>query len=86
MDDALEARNQPIVHHLPRRLASCRNLLMKTAGNTVNKIVPRPACVSRNGTSATWSRWSASEKLSPFLVTGRVNSAEQQGGEGRPEQ
>ena len=35
MDNALEASPERVRHHLRRPLAGSRNLLMKTAGNTV---------------------------------------------------
>jgi hypothetical protein len=35
MDDEVEASPERVHHHLRRRLAGSRNLLMKTAGNTV---------------------------------------------------
>jgi transposase-like protein len=38
MDHALEASAQRVRHHLRRPLAGSRNLLMKTAGNTVNPV------------------------------------------------
>ena len=40
MDSALEASPQRVRHHLPRPLAGSRNLLMKTAGNTLTETVP----------------------------------------------
>ncbi len=40
MDHQVEASTQRIRDHLRRPLAGSRNLLMKTAGNTVNEIVP----------------------------------------------
>jgi len=39
MDNALEASTQRVRHHLRRPLAGSRNLLMKTAGNTVGETV-----------------------------------------------
>jgi hypothetical protein len=41
MDDAVEARAERVRHHLRRPLACSRNLLMKTAGNTVAVTDPR---------------------------------------------
>ena len=41
MDDAVEARAQRVRDHLRRPLAGSRDLLMKTAGNTVSEIVPQ---------------------------------------------
>jgi len=43
MDHALEASPQRIRDHLRRPLASSRNLLMKTAGNTVAVTDPTTA-------------------------------------------
>jgi len=40
MDHAVEASAQRVRHHLRRPLAGSRNLLMKTAGNTVSETVP----------------------------------------------
>ena len=40
MDDEVEASPQRVRDHLRRPLAGSRDLLMKTAGNTVNEIVP----------------------------------------------
>jgi hypothetical protein len=40
MDDAVEASAQCVCDHLQRPFPGRRNLLMQTAGNTVNAIVP----------------------------------------------
>ena len=40
MDDEVEASAQRVRDHLRRPLAGSRDLLMKTAGNTVSEIVP----------------------------------------------
>ncbi len=39
MDDAAETRVECVCNHLRRPIPGSRNLLMKTAGNTVNEIV-----------------------------------------------
>jgi hypothetical protein len=44
MDDALETSTERVRHHLRRPLAGSRNLLMKTAGNTVVVTDPRGVC------------------------------------------
>ena len=41
MDNEVEASTQRVRDHLRRPLAGSRDLLMKTAGNTVSEIVPR---------------------------------------------
>jgi hypothetical protein len=48
MDDALEASVERICHHLRRPLARSRNLLMRTAGNTV------PVTDPHRGAHFTW--------------------------------
>ena len=40
MDDAVETCPECVRNHLRRPIPGSRNLLMKTAGNTVNEIVP----------------------------------------------
>jgi hypothetical protein len=41
MGDAVEASAERVRDHLRRPISSRRNLLTKTAGNTVNEIVPK---------------------------------------------
>jgi hypothetical protein len=41
MDDAVETCAQRVCDHLRRPIPGSRNLLMVTAGNTVNEIVPQ---------------------------------------------
>jgi hypothetical protein len=40
MDNAVETCPERVRDHLRRPIPGSRNLLMKTAGNTVNEIVP----------------------------------------------
>jgi hypothetical protein len=40
MDDAVEASAERVRNHLRRPIPGSRNLLMNTAGNTVNEIAP----------------------------------------------
>ena len=81
MDHALEASTQRIRHHLRRPLAGSRDLLMKTAGNTVSETDPRVVMSSKehrmsNIDCLIWLETACENaRLGPHFSTGVRHSA-----------